>query len=217
LNIHKQQNAQKMHEKLSTDTQPLNYFNALSAVRDVLRENQDIYLVNEGANTLDNARNIIDMYKPRRRLDCGTWGVMGIGMGYAIGASVTSGSPVVAIEGDSAFGFSGMEIETICRYNLPVTIVIFNNGGIYRGDGVDLSGAGAPSPTDLLHHARYDKLMDAFRGVGYNVTTTDELRHALTTGIQSRKPTIINVVIDPAAGTESGHITKLNPKQVAGN
>ncbi|EFC1497359.1 oxalyl-CoA decarboxylase [Escherichia coli] len=217
LNIHKQQNAQKMHEKLSTDTQPLNYFNALSAVRDVLRENQDIYLVNEGANTLDNARNIIDMYKPRRRLDCGTWGVMGIGMGYAIGASVTSGSPVVAIEGDSAFGFSGMEIETICRYNLPVTIVIFNNGGIYRGDGVDLSGAGAPSPTDMLHHARYDKLMDAFRGVGYNVTTTDELRHALTTGIQSRKPTIINVVIDPAAGTESGHITKLNPKQVAGN
>ncbi|EKT6949323.1 oxalyl-CoA decarboxylase [Escherichia coli] len=183
----------------------------------VWRENQDIYLVNEGANTLDNARNIIDMYKPRRRLDCGTWGVMGIGMGYAIGASVTSGSPVVAIEGDSAFGFSGMEIETICRYNLPVTIVIFNNGGIYRGDGVDLSGAGAPSPTDLLHHARYDKLMDAFRGVGYNVTTTDELRHALTTGIQSRKPTIINVVIDPAAGTESGHITKLNPKQVAGN
>ena len=177
LNIHKQQNAQKIHEKLSTDTQPLNYFNALS----------------------------------------GTWGVMGIGMGYAIGASVTSGSPVVAIEGDSAFGFSGMEIETICRYNLPVTIVIFNNGGIYRGDGVDLSGAGAPSPTDLLHHARYDKLMDAFRGVGYNVTTTDELRHALTTGIQSRKPTIINVVIDPAAGTESGHITKLNPKQVAGN
>lgn len=107
-----------MHEKLSTDTQPLNYFNALSAVRDVLRENQDIYLVNEGANTPDNARNIIDMYKPRRRLDCGTWGVMGIGMGYAIGASVTSGSPVVAIEGDSAFGFSGMEIETICRYNL---------------------------------------------------------------------------------------------------
>lgn len=75
------------------------------------------------ANTSDNARNIIDMYKPRRRLDC-SWGVMGIGMGYAIGASVTSGSPVVAIEGDSAFGFSGMEIETICRYNLPVTIVI---------------------------------------------------------------------------------------------
>ena len=58
----------------------------------------------------DNARNIIDMYKPRRRLDCGT-GCHGIGMGYAIGASVTSGSPVVAIEGDSAFGFSGWKLK----------------------------------------------------------------------------------------------------------
>lgn len=82
-------------------------------MRDVLRENQDIYLVNEGANTLDNARNIIDMYKPRRRLDCGTWGVMGIGMGYAIGASVTSGSPVVAIEGDSALVSVGWKLNDL--------------------------------------------------------------------------------------------------------
>lgn len=64
-----------------------------------------------------------------------------------------------------------------------MTIVIFNNGGIYRGDGVDFSGAGALLLTDLLHYARYDKLMDAFCGVGYNVTTTDELCYALTTGI----------------------------------
>ena len=71
------------------------------------------------------------MREPRKRLDSGTWGVMGIGMGYAIGAAVVSGKPVVAIEGDSAFGFSGMEVETICRYDLPVVIVVFNNGGIY--------------------------------------------------------------------------------------
>ncbi len=112
-----------MHEKLSTDTQPLNYFNALSAVRDVLRENRDIYLVNEGANTRIMHEILLICIN-----HVVVWivapGVMGIGMGYAIGASVTSGSPVVAIEGDSAFGFSGMEIETICRYNLPVTIVI---------------------------------------------------------------------------------------------
>lgn len=143
LNIHKQQNAQKCM-KSYTDTQPLNYFNALGAVRDVLRENQDIYLVNEGQIPWIMHEILLICIKPRRRLDCGTWGVMGIGMGYAIGASVTSGSPVVAIEGDSAFGFSGMEIETICRYNLPVTIVIFNNGGIYRGDGVDSAA--------LVHH-----------------------------------------------------------------
>ncbi len=78
----------------------------------------------------------IGMQVPRHRLDSGTWGVMGIGMGYAIAAAVETGDPVVAIEGDSAFGFSGMELETICRYHLPIVTVILNNGGVYRGDDV---------------------------------------------------------------------------------
>lgn len=217
LAAHKEKNAAKMHDKLYTDTQPLNYFNSLRVIRDVLEEHKDVYVVNEGANTLDDARNVINMYQPRQRLDCGTWGVMGVGMGYAIGAAVTSGKPVVAIEGDSAFGFSGMEIETICRYGLPVTIIILNNGGIYRGDGVNLSGGSDPSPTDLLHHARYDKLIEAFGGIGYQATTQDEIRDALVANLKSGKPAIINVVIDPAAGTESGHITALNPKQTIKN
>lgn len=215
LNVHKQVNTDKMQAEVNTVTAPLNYFNALGTIRDVLADYPDIYLVNEGANTLDNARNIIEMYKPRRRLDCGTWGVMGIGMGYAIGASTTTGNPVVTIQGDSAFGFSGMDIETVCRYGLPVTVIIFNNNGIYRGDGKDLSGKGDPSPTDLLRHARYDKLMDAFGGLGFNATNEEEIRHALTASIESRKPSIINVVIDPEVGTESGHITRLNPKHLA--
>ena len=215
LNVHKQVNTDKMQAKVNTVTAPLNYFNALGTIRDVLADYPDIYLVNEGANTLDNARNIIEMYKPRRRLDCGTWGVMGIGMGYAIGASTTTGNPVVTIQGDSAFGFSGMDIETVCRYGLPVTVIIFNNNGIYRGDGKDLSGKGDPSPTDLLRHARYDKLMDAFGGLAFNATNEEEIRHALTASIESRKPSIINVVIDPEVGTESGHITRLNPKHLA--
>lgn len=217
LDAKKASNAAKMHDRLYTETSPLNYFNSLRVIRDVLEEHRDIYLVNEGANTLDDARNVIKMYQPRHRLDCGTWGVMGVGMGYAIGAAVTSGKKVVAIEGDSAFGFSGMEIETLCRYNLPVTVVIFNNGGIYRGDGVNLGGGDDPSPTDLLHHARYDKLMDAFGGIGYHATTEDEIRDALQASLKAGKPTIINVVIDPAAGTESGHITQLNPKQIVKN
>lgn len=217
LESHKEKNAAKMHDKLNTDTHPLNYFNALRVIRDVLDDHKDVYVVNEGANTLDDARNVINMYQPRQRLDCGTWGVMGVGMGYAIGAAVTSGKPVVAIEGDSAFGFSGMEIETICRYGLPVTIIILNNGGIYRGDGVNLAGGSDPSPTDLSHHARYDKLMDAFGGVGYQATTQDEIRAALEANLKSGKPAIINIVIDPAAGTESGHITALNPKQTIKN
>ena len=95
---------------------------------------------------------MIDMSVPRHRLDSGTWGVMGIGMGYAIAAAVESGEPVVAIEGDSAFGFSGMELETICRYRLPVVVVVFNNGGVYRGDEVNAVSAD-PAPTTLMSHA----------------------------------------------------------------
>ena len=110
-------------------------------LRTIIKERPDAILVNEGANTLDLARGIIDMYQPRKRLDVGTWGVMGIGMGYAIAAAIETGKPVLAVEGDSAFGFSGMEVETICRYKLPVCIVIFNNDGIYRGTDVNPTAA----------------------------------------------------------------------------
>lgn len=210
----KQVNAAKMAAKLNKDVMPMNYFCALRAIRDVLVDYKDVYVVNEGANTLDNGRNIIDMYQPRKRLDCGTWGVMGIGMGYAIGAAATSGKPVVAIEGDSAFGFSGMEIETICRYQLPVTILVFNNGGVYRGDDVNRHGDSDPAPTALMKEARYDKMMEAFGGQGFNATTPDEIKAALLQGLQSGKPTLINCEIDPAVGTESGHLTNLNPQSV---
>ena len=205
-------NSAKMSAKFAGTALPMSYFSALKAIKDVLDNNRDIYLVNEGANTLDDCRNVIDMYHPRRRLDCGTWGVMGIGMGYSIAAAVVGKRPVVAIEGDSAFGFSGMEIETICRYRLPVTIVIFNNNGIYRGTDKNLGGGADPSPTTLTIGARYDKMMEAFGGASFNATTPDELRNALSEGIGSQKPTLINCIIDPAAGVESGHIGNLNPK-----
>jgi len=136
--------------------------------------------------------------------------VMGIGMGYAVGAAITSGKPVVAIEGDSAFGFSGMEIETICRYSLPVVIIVFNNGGVYRGDGVNYSGGSDPASTVFVKDARYDKLIEAFGGNGQHVTDQESLAKALTDALVSGKPTLINCVIDPKAGTESGHIGNLN-------
>src|SRR3989475_12226338 len=111
---------------------PMDFYSAIGAITGVLADEPDVYLVNEGADTLDIARNVIDMRLPRRRLDSGTWGVMGIGLGYAIGAAVVGGKPVVAIEGDSAFGFNGMEGETICRYRLPIVTRVLNNGGNYR-------------------------------------------------------------------------------------
>jgi oxalyl-CoA decarboxylase len=153
------------------------------------------------------------MYKPRKRLDVGTWGVMGIGMGYSVAAAVVSGQQVIAVEGDSAFGFSGMEVETICRYNLPVCVVILNNNGVYRGDETNWAGRtdGDPSPLVFVKNARYEKLMEAFGGVGAYVTTPTELRKAMEEAIRSRKPTLINAMIAEGAGTESGRITSLNP------
>jgi oxalyl-CoA decarboxylase len=212
----KQRNVERMTAHLAANPNPMDFYSALGAIRDVLADQPEVYLVNEGANTLDIARNVIDMRAPRKRLDTGTWGVMGIGMGYAIGAAVVSGKPVVAIEGDSAFGFSGMEIETICRYNLPVVVMIFNNGGIYRGDDVNRSGGADPAPTVLMGQAHYEKLIEAFGGAGYYVTDAQSLTSALATSLASGKPALINCVIDPKAGTESGHIGRLNPQSGIG-
>ena len=198
-----------MRGRLAEDPHPMRFHNALRAIRDVLQQHPNVYLVNEGANALDTARNVIDMQLPRHRLDSGTWGVMGIGMGYAVAAAVETGQPVVAIEGDSAFGFSGMEFETICRYRLPITVVILNNGGVYRGD--ETSGAD-PAPTVLSPHARHELIAEAFGGKGYHATTPSELSSALTAALASNRPAIIDCELDPAAGVESGHLTSLNPK-----
>lgn len=196
---------------------PMNHWTALNAIKPIIEANPDVILVNEGANTLDDTRDTITMREPRKRIDCATWAIMGMGMGSCIGAAQATGKSVVAIEGDSAFGFSGMDFETICRFQLPVTVVIFNNGGIYNNIGVNMATKGEPSfgepaPTTLDLNARYDKLADAFGGAkGYFATTPDELTAALTEAIASKKPAIIDVQLAADSGKESGHIGYLNP------
>ena len=208
----REENIAKMAPRLMKNSAPMDYHGALGALRTIVKERPDAILVNEGANTLDLARGIIDMYQPRKRLDVGTWGVMGIGMGFAIAAAIETGKPVLAVEGDSAFGFSGMEVETICRYSLPVCVVVFNNNGIYRGTDVNPSGGSDVATTVFVKGSRYDKMMEAFGGVGVNATTPDELKRAVNEAMDSGKPTLINAVIDPAAGSESGRIGNLNPQ-----
>jgi oxalyl-CoA decarboxylase len=212
INAKKDENISKMAPRLMNNKSPMDYHGALGVLRTIVKERPDAILVNEGANTLDLARGIIDVYKPRKRLDVGTWGVMGVGMGSAIAAAIETGKPVLAIEGDSAFGFCGMEVETICRYNLPVCVVIFNNDGIYRGTDVNTSGGADPATTVFVKGSRYDKMMEAFGGVGVNATSPDELKRAVNAAMDSGKPTLINAVIDPAAGSESGRIGNLNPQ-----
>lgn len=207
-------NVAKMAPRLQNNSNPMDYHAALGVLKKAIAENPDTILVNEGANALDLTRSVVDVMKPRKRLDVGTWGIMGVGMGNAVAAAVETGCQVLAVEGDSAFGFCGMEIETICRYKLPVCIVIMNNNGIYRGDDVNRSGTSDPATTVFVPDARYDQMMQAFGGVGVNVKTPDELNTAVTEAFASRKPTLINAVIDPAAGKESGNIGSLNPQSI---
>jgi oxalyl-CoA decarboxylase len=159
INTKREENIAKMAPRLMNNKAPMDYHGALGALRTIVKERPDAILVNEGANTLDLARGVIDMYQPRKRLDVGTWGVMGIGMGFAIAAAIETGKPVLAVEGDSAFGFSGMEVETICRYNLPVCIVVFNNNGIYRGTDVNPTGGPDAATTVFVKDSRYDKMI----------------------------------------------------------
>lgn len=201
--------------KAASTKQPMDHWSALSAVKPILEANPDVILINEGANTLDDTRDSVDMALPRHRVDCATWAIMGMGMGSAVGAAVATGKSVVAIEGDSAFGFSGMDFATICRFKLPVTVVIFNNGGIYNNIGVNPSTDPAiekdPAPTTLDLAARYDKMGEVFGAKNYYVTTPAELTAALTEAIASKAPAIIDVQLAGDAGKESGHIGYLNP------
>jgi oxalyl-CoA decarboxylase len=131
-----------------------------------------------------------------------------------VAAAIETGKSVLAVEGDSAFGFSGMELETICRYNLPVCVVVFNNNGIYRGTDVNPTGGADVAPTVFVKDVRYEKMMEAFGGIGVYATSPDELTRAVTEALGSGKPTLVNAVIDEKAGTESGRIGNLNPQSV---
>ena len=205
------ENVAKMAPRLQNNNVPMDYHGALGALRNVIKAKPDTILVNEGANTLDFARSIIDIYEPRKRLDVGTWGIMGIGMGYSVAAAIETGKPVLAVCGDSAFGFSGMEIETVCRYELPICVVVFNNNGIYRGTDTNPGGSD-PAWTTFVKDSHYEMMAQAFGGVGLRVTSPDELGRAVAAAIDSGKPTLINAIIDEKAGTESGRIGNLNPQ-----
>ena len=190
---------------------PMTHWSALSVIKPVLESNPDVVLINEGANTLDDTRDSVDMSLPRHRVDCASWSIMGMGMGSAIGAAVATGKSVVAVEGDSAFGFSGMDFATICRYKLPVTVVIFNNGGIYNGIGVNPSGGDAPAPTTLDINAKYNLIGEAFGADNYRVDNIADLRKALEAAIASKRPCMIDVQLAADSGKESGHIGYINP------
>ncbi|XP_063601287.1 2-hydroxyacyl-CoA lyase 1-like [Penaeus indicus] len=190
---------------------PLNYYAVFSHLQQLLPS--DSIIVSEGANTMDIGRTFLLNRLPRHRLDAGTFGTMGVGLGFAIAAALYArdhapGQRVVCVEGDSAFGFSGMELETIYRYNLPIVVIIVNNNGIYGGldkelfqdirDGMDVTIA--TPPTSLLPSARYERMASIFNESGHLCTTIPELESAVKLSLaETQKPSLINVLINPMA------------------
>ena len=245
----KEKNLYTASRKAAEDKIPMTYAKAFSTIESTLHrlsppEKAGIVYVSEGANTMDISRSIFPVSYPRLRLDAGTHATMGVGMGYAIAAheayngaacEAMSGPPeslrkrkkIVALEGDSAFGFSAMEVETMSRYGMDILIFVMNNGGVYHGDSdtaedwlkmqdvTRQQSIGVPSPaskgtenrglrsTSLGFEVAYEKIAEACGGSGYLVRAPEELAKATEAGFRDTKVCIINVVI------ESGNKGKL--------
>ena len=182
---------------LESDDVPMNYYRPLQEIQRMLPP--DAIVVTEGASTMDISRQVLDNYEPRKRLDAGTWGTMGVGPGFAIAAQVANPDKrVIALEGDAAFGFDGLEVEVAVRHKLPITWIVFNNNGIGGGPNSLPEGASYP-PNAFVPNARYDKVMEAFGAKGYHAETPQELRAALEESFDSGETTLINVTINPDA------------------
>lgn len=185
-------NRLEVEPRYADNSVPMGYYKVLGAIRDRLP--RDAVLVSEGASTMDIGRTVFPNFLPRHRLDAGSFGTMGVGIGFAIAAAaVHPEKRVVAVEGDSAFGFSGMEVEVACRYQLPITFIIVNNNGI--GGGPDVLDPANIPPSVYTPKARYERVIEAFGGKGYFVETPEELDAALDEAMTADVPTVVNVMI----------------------
>jgi 2-hydroxyacyl-CoA lyase 1 len=189
------ENAATIKPQIDDDQGPAGYYRALRDVAAWMPKNA--ILSAEGAGTMDIGLTQLPSSNARSVLNAGTYGTMGVGLGQAIAAAVADPSrPVVHLSGDSAIGFSGMEMETLVRFNLPVKIVVLNNGGI---------GPGMPEipenpmfnlkPNALIYGARYDKVMEAFGGKGLFVKEPKDIRKALDEAMAFPGPALVNIVL----------------------
>ena len=196
LSAKSEENRQAVAAMELDDSEPMGYYRVLRAVREAIPA--DAIIASEGASTMDIGRTVLPNVTPRSRLDAGTFGTMGVGVAQAIAAAaVHPDRKVVAVEGDAGFGFSAMEVEVACRYDLPITFIVVNNNGIGGGPS-ELDPENIP-PGSYMPNARYEKIIEAFGGKGYFVTEVAELDATLRKAVDDPAPSIVNIMIDPQA------------------
>ncbi len=188
-------NVAMIKPQVDDDSAPASYYRALKDVAAWMPKNA--ILSAEGAGTMDIGLTQLQVANARSCLNAGTYGTMGVGLGQAIAACVAEpGRPVVHLSGDSAIGFSGMEMETLVRYNFPVKIVVLNNGGIGPGmEEIPDNPMFNMKPNALIYGARYDRVMEAFGGKGFFIEDPKDLKGALAEAMNFRGPALVNVVI----------------------
>jgi 2-hydroxyacyl-CoA lyase 1 len=193
LRAEQQRNADAIAPQVNSDEPFTNLYRMFRDINAVVPP--DAILVDDGESTMAVSRVMQTLRRPRHRLDAGVSGCMGVGVPYAIGAQIAApAARVISINGDYAFGWNGIEVETAVRYRLPILFVVANNGSVRSTPQVfdmrDYTGADA---------IRYDRMMEAFGGHGEHVTTVDQLRPALERALAAGRPALVNVVIDPRA------------------
>lgn len=200
LREQRDKNEKALEPLMNSDAVPMTHHRLLKEIRD-FAPRDTIYSV-DGQIVLATGRQVLPTYYPASRLNSGSNGCMGVGVPFAIGAKLAAPDrPVISVNGDCAFGFNGMEMETSIRYNAPVIFVIDNNEGIM---GQVLESRMFHNPYNervamYLPGIRYDKIIEAFGGHGEHVEHPDEIRPALERAVASGKSACINVRVDPAA------------------
>src|SRR3954470_348002 len=176
---------------------PLHPMRLYGELRDVL--DRDAIVIGDGGDFVSYAGRVLDSYQPGCWLDPGPYGCLGCGPGYALAAKLARpDKQVVLLVGDGAFGFSGMEFDTLARHGVNVVAVMGNNGiwALEKHPMEFLYGYSVVA--DLRPGTRYDEVVRALGGHGALVERPDELRPALGRAFESGRPALVNVLTDPS-------------------
>lgn len=218
----KVKNSSRASADLAADTSsPLNYYATITCINKYLP--QDVFIMSEGADTMDIGRTILGNSLPRSRLDAGTFGTMGVGLGQIIAACcVHPDRKVVAVMGDSAFGFSAMEYETLTRFRMNALIIILNNNGIGGGPGEwgekwkQPFGAHRAPVTSLNPEARYEEFCRVFGGEPYYIETYEQLEATMPGAVAHAGPGIMHIRINPNATKKKQEFVFGSPQMMGG-